>query len=155
MIIRTPRSRLHFVIDVIVTLIAWVALLYFFGMGMLSILQGHRSGPEVTLLVERLVPSAGTVGAYMLVALFNAAVLLLWAKYNEWRFRGKERRQPPTPLTDEQLAKSFGVDLAERLRAAPSRRMTVHHDAEGNVQAIDIHDAVEMPELKVKLVANA
>ena len=91
----------------------------------------------------------------MLVALFNAAVLLLWAKYNEWRFRGKERRQPPTPLTDEQLAKSFGVDLAERLRAAPSRRMTVHHDAKGNVQAIDIHDAVEMPELKVKLVANA
>lgn len=155
MIIRTPRSRLHLVIDVIVTLVAWVALLYFFGMGMLSILQGHRSGPEVTLLVERLLPSAGTVGAYLLVAVFNAAVLLLWARYNAWRFRGKERRKPSLPLDDAQVASSLGVDLAERLRAASSRRMTVHHDPEGNVQKIEIHDAVEMPGMNIKTASSA
>lgn len=150
MIIRTPRSRLHFVIDVFVTLVAWVALLYFLGMGMLSILQGQRSGPEVTLLVERLLPSAGTVGAYMLVAAFNAAVLLLWAKYNEWRFRGKERRTASPLLDDEQLAKSFGIDLPERLRSSRARRMTVHHDSEGNIRNIEINDAVEMPRTKVE-----
>lgn len=154
MIIKTPRSRLLASVDVLLTSLAWLALIYLLGKGMLAIVQGQRSGPEVTLF-ERFLPSAGTLGAYAIVAVVNACVLLLWAKYNELRFRGKDRRAALAQLSSEQVAQSFSMDADTRLSVATSRWMTVHHGAEGQVQSIDFHDAVVRKKVVVREACNA
>jgi biofilm PGA synthesis protein PgaD len=135
MIIRTPRSRLAAFIDTVLTAIAWIAFIYLFGSGILSVLLDEGSGPRVSFM-DRLLPSAGTITIYLAVAIVNAAVLLAWAIYNGFRFKGTDRRSRSEPLDEARLARGFGVDVAMRLRSERARIMTVHHTDEGAIKRI-------------------
>ena len=139
MIIRTSRSRLHTVVDVLLTAIAWIAFIYLFGTSLVEILRGYREGGPDLSRIDRFLPTLGTLSVYALVALVNAAILMTWALYNAFRFRGKDRRQPSAPLTDAQLALSFGLAPQERAGSAAAKSMTIHHGKEGDIEGIDIH----------------
>jgi biofilm PGA synthesis protein PgaD len=139
MIIRTTRSRLAAFVDVIVTAIAWIAFIYFLGTGLWEIVIGQRQGGPDISRIARFFPTMETLGIYALVALVNGAILLAWARYNAYRFRGVDRRQAPVPLTDAQLAESFGLALAERMGSASAKSMTIHHGREGDIERVDIH----------------
>ncbi|MDO9435211.1 poly-beta-1,6-N-acetyl-D-glucosamine biosynthesis protein PgaD [Hydrogenophaga sp.] len=139
MIIRTSRSRLHTFVDAVLTAIAWILFIYLFGSSLIDILSGYREGGPDLSRVERFLPTVGTLGIYALVALVNAAVLLTWALYNAHRFRGVDRRKPPAPLTDVQLAQSFGLPPEQRAESATAKSMTIHHGKDGNIEGIDIH----------------
>lgn len=139
MIIQTPRSRLHAAVDTLLTALAWIGFIYLLGAGLWEMFQGGREqGPDIPV-VSVLLPSLGTLGIYLVVALFNAGILLVWARYNAIRYGGLDRRQAPLPLTDAQLAQSFGVHLLLRMRLAGAKAMTVHHTAEGHIHSIDFH----------------
>ncbi|QHE87503.1 poly-beta-1,6-N-acetyl-D-glucosamine biosynthesis protein PgaD [Hydrogenophaga sp. BPS33] len=139
MIIKTSRSRLASFIDAVLTAIAWIAFSYLFGASLLNVLSGQREGgPDMTALT-RLLPTMGTLSIYVVVALINAAILLTWARYNAYRFRGVDRRQASLPLNDAQLADRFGLSLKRRLSAAGARSMTIHHCKDGHIRGIDIH----------------
>ena len=138
MIIRTPRSRLAGAIDFLVTALAWAAFAYLLLAGMWNLLLSTRAGPNISCL-ERLLPSLATLGIYTAVALFNAALLLAWARYNALRFSGVDRRSAPAPIDDQALALRFGVPLLHRVDMAASRIMTVHHNAQGEIVGVDFH----------------
>lgn len=139
MIIKTTRSRLASFVDAVLTALAWIAFTYLFGAALLDILGGRREGgPDMTALA-RMLPTLGTLGVYALVAMVNAAILLAWARYNAYRFRGVDRRQALAPLTDAQLARSFGLQLEQRQGSAMAKSMTIHLCSDGHIQGIDIH----------------
>ena len=138
MIIRTARSRLAGAIDFLLTALAWAAFAYLLLAGMWNLLLSTSAGPDISWL-ERLLPSLGTLGIYTAVALFNAALLLAWARYNALRFGGMDRRSAPSPLDDQTLARRFGVSLAQRIGMAGSRIMTVHHSEQGDIVGVDFH----------------
>ncbi|KCV59270.1 poly-beta-1,6-N-acetyl-D-glucosamine biosynthesis protein PgaD [Bordetella bronchiseptica 99-R-0433] len=136
MIIKTPRSRVAAAIDALLTALAWFGFFYLFGAGLLAVLQGARGGPEIGW-AARVLPSLATLGAYLAVALLNAAVLVAWARYNAMRYGGLDRRRVPDPLGDRDLARSFGVDRAQRARIAGAKSLTVHHTEDGRIRALD------------------
>ncbi|HXH04095.1 MAG TPA: poly-beta-1,6-N-acetyl-D-glucosamine biosynthesis protein PgaD [Candidatus Competibacteraceae bacterium] len=62
--------------------------------------------------------------------------LILWALYNHYRFRCRERRQPRPPVTLAAIADYAGLP-EQTLRAAQGmRRAVVLHDAAGRIAAI-------------------
>lgn len=55
---------------------------------------------------------------------------------------GRNRAQPrltaPAELERQTLAEAFGLEKAELFRARHARRFTVHHDAEGQIVALQL-----------------
>ena len=72
-----------------------------------------------------------------MLALLNAAVLVLWAAYNHLRFGGKDRRQPIAPLDDHRLALSFAVTPRQITQLRAARVTIIHHGGDGEIQAIE------------------
>lgn len=102
---------------------------------------------EISVIYEHMVLLEGyrgvlsMLGAYALVILAGSTVYLGWAGYSYLRFKGVERRQEAPPVTVEQLAGFYSVDPAALLVWQHSKRLTIHHDAEGNVEQVVNHRA--------------
>ncbi|WP_110648520.1 poly-beta-1,6-N-acetyl-D-glucosamine biosynthesis protein PgaD [Salinicola peritrichatus] len=70
---------------------------------------------------------------YVITIALAGAALLIWAFYNYRRFRHADRRQPASALTSEHLALSFGMNAAQVAELQRRRRVTLTHDAHGNI----------------------
>ncbi len=140
MIIKTTRSRLASGVDAVLTAIAWLAFTYLFGASLVDVLSGQRTGGPGLGAIADALPTMETLGVYGVVALVNALILVAWARYNAYRFRGVDRRRSPTPLSDAQLAHSFGVPLQTRVASTQAKAMTIHHCKDGHISGIRIHD---------------
>ncbi len=126
MIITTQRSRAGYLFDLLLTAVGWFAFVYLFGAGIAAILRGAASGPQAPLWPTFL-PTLQTLGSYAVLALLNAALLVLWAAYNHLRFGGKDRRQPIKPLDDHRLALSFAVTPRQIAQLRATRGAVIHH----------------------------
>lgn len=135
MIIYTPRSRVGYLLDVVLTLIAWIAFFYLLAGGILAILEGRLRGPDVPFWGAFL-PTIGTLSSYVLVAAINAAILVGWAVYNHWRFGGVDRRKSPPPVRIAQLAHSFMLVPNTIREACAAKIMVIHHDEAGRITRI-------------------
>ena len=136
MIITTKRSRAGYLFDLLLTAVGWLAFVYLFGAGIVAILRGAASGPQAPLWPTFL-PTLQTLGSYAVLALLNAAVLVLWAAYNHLRFGGKDRRQPIAPLDDHRLALSFAVTPRQIAQLRAARVASIHHGGDGEIQTIE------------------
>ena len=136
MIITTKRSRAGYLFDLLLTAVGWLAFVYLFGAGIVAILRGAASGPQAPLWPTFL-PTLQTLGSYAVLALLNAAVLVLWAAYNHLRFGGKDRRQPIAPLDDHRLALSFAVTPRQIAQLRAARVAVIHQGGDGEIQAIE------------------
>ena len=118
-LIMTERSQLLRVIDIVLTIIAWVGFLWLIYQGIALVLGAHTW----TLII-------GTLVFYALIALANSVLLILWARYNQARFR-EERRERREALSEGQLALRFGLipDVLEKLYRAQIAR--VYYDEDG------------------------
>jgi len=138
MIITTKRSRLRYLLDILLTTLGWVAFVYLFGAGIVAILSGEMSGLQAPIIPPLLLSSAETVINYIVVALINANVLIGWAVYNQFRFVGKDRRKPTPPLTEGQLQKSFTLSPALFNDVQKASVMVVYHEENNMVCTIDV-----------------
>lgn len=136
MIIRTPRSLLHLLIDSVLTALAWFAFLYLFVNGIAPIVKGERKSAEISALAH-LLPSLGTLLVYLLVAACVALVLYAWAKYNAKRFGGLDRRAAPPPLSHADLAASFDISIAQLEQLRRSYISVIHHAPDGHIVGIE------------------
>lgn len=64
------------------------------------------------------------------LAVCAAALLIVWAEYNRWRFAGKDRRGAPSPTSLDDISHALGAtpQLGARLNA--SRVVVLNMDAE-------------------------
>ncbi|MFT0140419.1 poly-beta-1,6-N-acetyl-D-glucosamine biosynthesis protein PgaD [Alcanivoracaceae bacterium MT1] len=135
-LIFTERRLLPRLIDVVLTLIAWVGFGYLIYQGVVTALtENPNIGPRPIF------STLNTVSLYLVIALVNACLLIIWAKYNQFRFSGEERRSRAQDLTLEDLAENFQLssELAQEL--ASGCWMRIHHDDHGTIVALDIRQS--------------
>jgi biofilm PGA synthesis protein PgaD len=72
-----------------------------------------------------------TLRNYAFVILANGAALLLWAFYNQIRFRERDLRKPPDPVTVEETARLFGLPADDLDSWRQSRILIMRHDSHG------------------------
>jgi len=70
---------------------------------------------------------------YGLVILANAAVLIAWARYNQYRFGGSDPGTPPKAVDIHDLAALYDVPAADVEEWQQARILTVEHDASGKI----------------------
>jgi len=81
-LIFTEQRLLPKFIDLVLTLVAWLGFGYLIYLGLIKALTENAFlGPrpfESTLV---------TLALYFIIALVNGLILIMWAKYNQFRFR--------------------------------------------------------------------
>jgi biofilm PGA synthesis protein PgaD len=136
MIINVERTRtlLARVIDLVLTIVAWILFVMLLYRGVVDSGTGPESGPRP--IVPDALSTLDTLTLYIIVALINAAILIGWALYNQMRFRGRDRRQPIGPLSDNKIAESFRVKTSSLAELRGSRFAVVFHDEGGEIRDI-------------------
>ncbi|MFI9652760.1 poly-beta-1,6-N-acetyl-D-glucosamine biosynthesis protein PgaD [Guyparkeria halopsychrophila] len=135
----TPSERR---VGQIVGLVAWAIWIYLFTPTIALI--GWLLGAE---LFERhiLKDPMGTLEAvqtYVLVILIAGLIFIGWASYNWIRFRNRERRLAPPPLSSQDLARRFGISLADAESIENHRIVTVHFNEGAEILDIVAQDPV-------------
>ncbi|WLI12435.1 MULTISPECIES: poly-beta-1,6-N-acetyl-D-glucosamine biosynthesis protein PgaD [Pseudomonas] len=145
-IIRTRQRPFLIVIDVFFTVLAWIGLLYLLMRGLWPLIDTH-DGPRID---ASLFDALGTLQIYLWVALFNAVILIGWARYQQRKSKSFAQRRLPAPVVDDQgLSKSFKLtgDRLEKLRTPGS--MTIHNNQDGDVSHVVTHffpvDPADLP----------
>ena len=98
-----------------ITLLFWAALLYLW-QPLLSILAW---GLNIRLFYNHMILLGGyrtfldLLAMYLITIAVLGGGLILWARVNQWRFRGKERRTGIGATNVESLSKNFGLEIED------------------------------------------
>lgn len=135
LIVRTSRSRLGWVIDALLTAVAWIGFGWLCATGIHAILQEAKAGPGVPVW-SALLPTMSTLTLYVVVGVFNGVVLLTWAIYNQYRFSGLDRRKAIPALRNDELARSFALPMPRLAALQQAKIAVVDHEADGTIAAV-------------------
>jgi biofilm PGA synthesis protein PgaD len=145
-IIRTRQRPFLVVIDVFLTVLAWVGLLYLLARGLWPLIDTH-DGPRID---ASFFDALGTLQIYLWVALLNAVILITWARYQQRKSKSFAQRRLPAPVVDDQgLSKSFKLSGDRLAKLRTSGSMTIHNDQDGDVSHVVTHffpvDPADLP----------
>ncbi len=73
---------------------------------------------------------------YAVVIVANGAVFILWARYNQLRFRRSDLRKPPDPVTVEDMARLYGLSADDVESWRQSRILIMRHDDHGHLLGV-------------------
>lgn len=132
MVIRSARGHWRLALDILLTWLAWAFFTFLVARGIWSVLSAQREGVDMPWLTP-LLPGMSDLGVYLLAMLLQGGLLLLWARYNFWRFHGRQRRAAPLPMDDDSLLRHYGIpaDGLRRLRNLPVS--VIHHAQDGRI----------------------
>jgi biofilm PGA synthesis protein PgaD len=126
---------------------AWGITLFFWGV-LLYLWQPALSliawALNINLFYKHMVVLGGLEGFMSLLKIYALIIaclgggLLLWAKINEWRFRGKVRRAQVSEINTTQLAEYFYVSEPALTQWQAEKVLYVHMTLDG--QHIEIHN---------------
>lgn len=136
-IIRTRQRPILAVIDVILTVVAWVGLLLLLMRGLWPLIETHAGAPRID---SSAFDALGTLQIYLWIAVVNAVILIAWARYQQRKSRSFAQRRLPSPVIDDAgLSKSFKLcdDRLQKLRTPGV--MTIHNDQEGDISHVVTH----------------
>jgi len=126
----------------VITLLAWVIWLYLF-LPLLSL--GAWWFGIATFREQMLVPGRGeyllTLTGYAIVVAVTALVIIGWSRYNQLRFGGPDRRQPLPPISDETVARRFGLDVEGLRRAREVQVMEIDFEPDGRLKDVRFTEA--------------
>lgn len=131
-LIFTEQRWLPRAIDIALTCLAWAGFLWLIYFGIARALA-HKPdvgpGPFYSTLM--------TLLGYVAALLFNGLALIVWARYNQYRFRVERRKRRPE-LSQDELAASFALkrEVADAMKSA--RVQTVYHDGSGSIDSTQI-----------------
>ncbi|MDY0208037.1 MAG: poly-beta-1,6-N-acetyl-D-glucosamine biosynthesis protein PgaD [Pseudomonas sp.] len=131
-LIVTERRLLPRLFDTLLTLIAGIGFIWLIYQGVVSILQTQQED-EINLLR----PTFTTLAIYLLIVLVNSLFLILWAKYNQLRFRVERRTRRPD-ISDDQLATHFGLSPEVLAQLNQSQIAVVNYDNDGAVVDVNV-----------------
>ncbi len=140
-IIETPdlQSLRQRYASTILTLAFWVLWFYLWipVLSLLAWLLGIESFYREMILFEGLYGERRLLACYGITVLLIGIAYLGWALYNQFRFRGRERRCEQRRVDDEALAEAFGIVPDEVVRLKSARRVVITHDEAGRICGID------------------
>ena len=122
-IIKTQRIKHYIILDVVITIFAWIGFIYLVVSGFVRNIFNTYHLPVKSSIPD----SINSLLVYCFIMSILASILIGWAFYNKRRFR-VERRNRRKEINFETLAESFDVDLnvLEALQTNKSSR--IHHD---------------------------
>jgi len=135
LIIKTRTSKTFAMFDMALSCIAWGAFLY------LLVSSAAAYFSHDAFIGEHFLLLSDTLLIYLMIALANGMLLMTWASYNLWRFRGRQRRRAATPLLREDMARTFGAFAYQMSDAAADQVMVIHHDEGGTIAAVEMPGA--------------
>lgn len=130
-LIITERGWLPKAVDIVLTVIGWAGFVWLFITGLLVLINASPWGGPRPLTSE-----LTTLTLYVAIGLFNALVLIGWAKYNQVRFRVERRSRRPG-LAQQEVAKSFAITPQDVSTLSQNDVLKVHHDDHGQITAIE------------------
>lgn len=113
----------------------WVLYLYLWLPGISALAWLVEGGLFYEHMIERrgYVAIGRVLGAYLSVIGITSGLFLAWARLNQFRFRGEERRARVATVSAFELGRSFGVPPRIVHAWQQSRRVVVHFDDEGRI----------------------
>ncbi len=145
-LVRTRQRSVMWVIDVLLTLMAWVGLVWLLARGITSMLETH-GGPRIEAPIFA---ALNTLQIYMWIALFNAVILVTWARYQQRKGRRfAQRRAEVNALSDKHLSESFSLADGDLEQLRRPGVLVIHNDDDGGVAEVKSHVSrdVEKPGL--------
>ena len=88
-LVRTRQNTLMWIVDVLLTLLAWGGLIWLLARGISAMLETH-GGPRIEAPIFA---ALNTLQVYLWIALFNAVILISWARYQQHRGRKFAQRR--------------------------------------------------------------
>ena len=143
-LIFTERRILPKLFDGLLTCIAWGGFIWLVYHSLWSTLQAKSEAATLWFGL-----SFNTISLYVAIAAFNSLLLIMWAKYNQRRFRN-ERRTRPQALADEQLSQHFGLTAPVLEQLKQAQIVVVQHNQDGS--ALDV--SVKRPLCAITQAAN-
>ena len=122
-----------------VTLIFWGVWIYLW-LPLVSLLAWMVG---IDLFYQQMIVQSGyqsvfeLVGWFALVILFMAVTLLGWARYNQFLFRGKDRRKNVKAVEIVEIADRFQVNVFQLREWRRSKRLTIHLNDHCRIDHID------------------
>ena len=130
-----------------ITLFFWAALLYLW-QPLLSLIAW---GLNINLFYNHMILLGGyktfvhLLLFYVLVISVLSGGLILWARINQWRFRGRERRHGIDATDLLGMCIDFGVASDSRALAVASPVVMVHFATDGKIAALVPAESVSVP----------
>ncbi|WP_158590678.1 poly-beta-1,6-N-acetyl-D-glucosamine biosynthesis protein PgaD [Salinisphaera sp. LB1] len=88
-------------------------------------------------MAGELVKRSTTLFDYSLIIGALGSILIIWAFYNYFRFKGRDQRSSPPPLRVENLSRSFHL-LPEQVRLIQKAQVVrVWHDENGDIAHVE------------------
>jgi biofilm PGA synthesis protein PgaD len=122
-----------------ITLFFWGALLYLW-QPLLSLIAW---GLNINLFYNHMILLGGyrtflhLLTFYLIVIALMGGGLILWARINLWRFRGRERRVGQGNTRIDKLCAGFGVQPEQRAIAMDAAVLTVHFAPNGAIEKLE------------------
>ncbi|WP_248751993.1 poly-beta-1,6-N-acetyl-D-glucosamine biosynthesis protein PgaD [Pseudomonas sp. MWU15-20650] len=145
-LVRTRQNTVMWIIDVLLTLLAWGGLIWLLVRGISAMLETH-GGPRIEAPIFA---ALNTLQIYLWIALFNAVILISWARYQQRRGRKfAQRRAEANALSDKHLSESFNLGKGHLEQFRKPGVLVIHNDEEGGVEEVKAHVSrdVERPPL--------
>ncbi|MBF6028404.1 poly-beta-1,6-N-acetyl-D-glucosamine biosynthesis protein PgaD [Pseudomonas sp. P115] len=145
-LVRTRQRSIMWIIDVLLTLMAWAGLIWLLARGINSMLDTH-GGPRIEAPIFA---ALNTLQVYLWIALFNAVILVTWARYQQRKGRKfAQRRAQANALSDKTLSESFSLGEGDLEQLRRPGVLVIHNDEEGGVADVKSHVSrdVEKPGL--------
>lgn len=93
------------------------------------------AGAEKPLL-PTLARLAGMIETYGAVVLINGGLLILWALYNQARFRGHDRHRSRNPVNVDDLAARYARPVEDIVQWQQADILMMHHGPDGNLTEV-------------------
>ncbi|MBJ7221295.1 MULTISPECIES: poly-beta-1,6-N-acetyl-D-glucosamine biosynthesis protein PgaD [unclassified Brenneria] len=130
-LIFTEQRLFPRLIDFLMSLCGWCGFIGLMTEGVLEIVQRSPWVESRVMPIE-----LNTFSLYFAIGIFNALLLIGWAKYNQYRFR-IERRTRDDGLNSEEVAQSFAIQTNHIHTLNRNHIQRVWHDEWGSVVRIE------------------
>lgn len=137
LLIHTQQKWLPRLFDGLLTMLAWVGLVYLIYRGVLSLLHHSHMGLRLSFGLE-ILQTLSTLTVYAVVALAIGLALFAWAKYNQRRAGHYQRRARVPDVGRQGLSNEFQVSLAAFEYLQRQQVLVLHHHAHGSLSAIEL-----------------
>lgn len=136
MVIHTRRPVWRFVLDSLLTVLAWAAFVYLSLLGFWHISHQTLTGMPSASTWLKIEPTLATLVTYALLMLLYGLTLLSWAQYNRIRFKGKLRRTQLATVQDADLQQHYGVDADTLHQLRTASISVIHHSGDGVITGV-------------------
>lgn len=140
MIIKTKRPASIFILDSTITALAWIAFIYQFTKGVVFLLSEHSGTPLSNVFGLALSPTTTTLMVCIIVCLFNAAIVYLWARWHKAQSGKPSRHLDAVELSPDSLANHFSLSPRQLDNVQDSRVTVVYHSAAGGITHLETSD---------------